>query len=157
MPLTKSCSFTSIPGAGPAAFDNSRTIRPLVWSPCLPSWIMSLHKTRTHISHWRPNTATLENIFKLITWENFTNFELEEKGSRHRLMQYECGWSRKRASAKGQQSHYLLPNVVLICRAPNDAQFTCLRHTRTEIHPLQVCPVCGVDPLNLLVTDVFTL
>ena len=36
-------------------------------------------------------------------------------------------------------------------RAPNDAQFARLRHSRTEIHTLQVCPVHGVDPLNLVV------
>ena len=35
--------------------------------------------------------------------------------------------------------------------APNDAQFARLWRIRAEIHPLQVCPVHGVHPLNLLV------
>ena len=39
----------------------------------------------------------------------------------------------------------------------SDTQFACLWCTRTEIDPLQVCPVSGVDPLNLLVKGVFTL
>ena len=44
-------------------------------------------------------------------------------------------------------------------RAPNDARFAHLWRTRTEteIHPLQVWPVCGIDPLNWLVRCVFTL
>ena len=42
-------------------------------------------------------------------------------------------------------------------KAPNDAQFACLGCTRSEIHLLQVWPVCGGDPLNLLVKSVFTL
>ena len=42
-------------------------------------------------------------------------------------------------------------------RASNDAQLAHLWCTRTNFHPLQVCPVRGVDPLNLLVRDVFTL
>ena len=40
---------------------------------------------------------------------------------------------------------------VCTCRAPNGARFVCLWGTRTEIHPLQVCPVRGIDPLNWLV------
>ena len=35
------------------------------------------------------------------------------------------------------------------CRAPNDIQFAHPLCTRTEIHPLQICPVHGVDPLYL--------
>ena len=43
--------------------------------------------------------------------------------------------------------------------APNDTQFVHFWRTRTDFHPtpLQVCPVPGVDPLNLLVRGVFTL
>ena len=41
--------------------------------------------------------------------------------------------------------------------SPNDAEFARLRRTRTDVHPLQVCPVRGVDPLNLQVRGVFTL
>ena len=41
-------------------------------------------------------------------------------------------------------------------KAPNDAQFVCLWHSRTENHPLQVFSVHGVDPLNLLERAVFT-
>ena len=35
-----------------------------------------------------------------------------------------------------------------LIRAPNDARFAHLLHTRTKIHPLQVYPVHGMDPLN---------
>ena len=41
-------------------------------------------------------------------------------------------------------------------RASNDAQFMRLWHTRTDFHPLQVCPVHIVDPQTLLVRGVFT-
>ena len=46
---------------------------------------------------------------------------------------------------------------VPLCRAPNDAWFACLLCTRTEIHPLQVCPVREVDPQNWLVRGLSTL
>ena len=42
-------------------------------------------------------------------------------------------------------------------RAPNDTPFARLWRTRTEIHPLQVCPVRGIDPLNWPVRDVSLL
>ena len=42
-------------------------------------------------------------------------------------------------------------------RVPSDTQFAHLWRTRTNCHPLQVCPVRGVDPVNLLVRSVFTL
>ena len=42
-------------------------------------------------------------------------------------------------------------------RVPSDTQFAHLWRTRTDFHPLQVCPVRGVDPVNLLVRSVFTL
>ena len=35
-----------------------------------------------------------------------------------------------------------------VFRASSDARFARLWRTRTEIHPLQVCPVRGTDPLN---------
>ena len=35
-----------------------------------------------------------------------------------------------------------------VFRASSDARFARLWLTRTEIHPLQVCPVRGTDPLN---------
>ena len=38
--------------------------------------------------------------------------------------------------------------IYSLFRAPKDARFTHFWCTRTEIHPLQVCPVCGIDPLN---------
>ena len=41
-------------------------------------------------------------------------------------------------------------------RAPNGARFVRLCRTRTEIRPLQVCPVRGIDPLNGLARAVFT-
>ena len=41
--------------------------------------------------------------------------------------------------------------------APKDAQIARLCRNRTNFHPLQVCPVTGVDPLNLLARGVFTL
>ena len=40
-------------------------------------------------------------------------------------------------------------------RAPSDTQFACLWHTRANIHPFQVCPLHGVNPLNLVVRGVF--
>ena len=42
-------------------------------------------------------------------------------------------------------------------KVPSDARFTCLWCTRTKIHLLQVCPVHGVDPVNLLVRGMFSL
>ena len=30
-------------------------------------------------------------------------------------------------------------------RAPSDAQFACLCHTKTDSHPLQLCPVGPVE------------
>ena len=50
-----------------------------------------------------------------------------------------------------------LSSYRLVFRAPNDARFACLWHTRTETQPLQVCPVRGIDLLNWLVRSVFTL
>ena len=47
--------------------------------------------------------------------------------------------------------------LTVAARAPNDAQFARLLRTRTEIHPLQVCPMRGVDPPTLLLWGVFTL
>ena len=38
-------------------------------------------------------------------------------------------------------------------RAPNDARFGRLSGTMTDIHPLQVCRVRRIDPLNCLVGD----
>ena len=57
-------------------------------------------------------------------------------------------WSTNLAAGK--------PVTTYRCRAPNDAQFAHLWCTRTDFHPLQVCTMCGVDPLNLLVRGVFT-
>ena len=44
---------------------------------------------------------------------------------------------------------YYNSTELTVCRAPNDTQFACLWHTRTQIHPLEVCPVDRVVPLNL--------
>ena len=41
-------------------------------------------------------------------------------------------------------------SVSQFIRAPNDAQFARLWHAGTKIHPLQICPVHGIDPLNWL-------
>lgn len=51
------------------------------------------------------------------------------------------------------------PHVLFIPQlglSLSDAQFvTLLRHTRTEIYPVQDFPVRGVDPLHLIVMGVF--
>ena len=46
---------------------------------------------------------------------------------------------------------------ILQHQDPSDALFARLSRFRTEIHPLQVCPVCGIDPLNWPVRGVFTV
>ena len=45
---------------------------------------------------------------------------------------------------------------LLLGRPPKDTHYAHLWHTRNENHPLQVCWLCGVDPLNLLARGVFT-
>ena len=77
----------------------------------------------------------------------------------HEIIWYGC--KGKIAHHHSSQENFprtsLCPRKSLIIRAPNDAWFACLSHTRTEIHPLQACPVCGIDPLNWQVRGVFTL
>ena len=50
-------------------------------------------------------------------------------------------------------SRELSDTFVSSIRALNDAQFAHLWCTRTEIHPLQACPVHETGPLNWLVTS----
>ena len=69
-------------------------------------------------------------------------------------------WNITVAGLVCQYLHTGVQLLIIVCqwsRAPSDAQFACLWHTRTSFHPLQVYPVHGVDPLNLLVRGVFTL
>ena len=49
-----------------------------------------------------------------------------------------------------------LHTLYFVIQGSSDAWFACLWHTRSEIHPLKVCPVCRTDPLNWLVRGVFT-
>ena len=67
----------------------------------------------------------------------------------------EC-WNASTITTKPATTRLLLLMLIVV-RAPSDAQFARLLRTRTDFHPLQICPVRGVDPLNLLVRDVFTL
>ena len=53
--------------------------------------------------------------------------------------------------------HQVHTHALLQPTAPSEAQFAHLWLARAEIHPLQVCPLRGVDPLYLLVRGVFTL
>ena len=66
-----------------------------------------------------------------------------------------CGvsvsWQTPATSVLGHGKKIL---IVLYFRAPNDTQFVRLQCIWTEIHPLQVCPVHGVDPLNFIVWSV---
>ena len=47
--------------------------------------------------------------------------------------------------------------MVCLAGLPVTHGFMCLLHVRNEIHPLQDCPMCGVDSKNWLLRSVFTL
>ena len=58
--------------------------------------------------------------------------------------------ARQDSWALVSQSCFLGDKKCTHTRGPNDAQFAHLWCTRIDFLPLQVCPVHGVDPLNLL-------
>ena len=66
-------------------------------------------------------------------------------------------WEAAHTDFPGHRYHLELNCQCLSCRAPNVAKFAHLWCTTTDFHPLEVCPVHGVDLLNLLVKGVFTL
>ena len=75
-----------------------------------------------------------------------------------------CAWCSEiiQLGSKGKIAHHfprtsLCPRKSLIIWASNGAQFAHLSRTRTEIHPLQVCPVLGADPPNLVMKGELTL